>query len=185
LPGALSDRDSDLAATGFDRPGKMGHYYRSPEKRPDSSGFFTLPARRCPMWNQLSPPSALVVLLVILGGCSASEARPENSVGVTSGTVVIMVENQSWNNVRVFLVNGGSIARLGSVGAMRTQVFIVPASLASSSSAQLLARSTTATSMGGLLSAPIPLTDGQRIGWRLRSSPGRSEGPNWEGFFLY
>lgn len=132
------------------------------------------------MQRRLTSSAALLLILLALGACASTSAKGgvDQQLRVPENQIVLEVENHSWNNIKISVIRGGNDVRLGTVDALSTETFTIPESVAAGSDVRLQAVPTTATTRSdGLLSGPIMLAAGQKIGWRLDSSPGKSEGP--------
>jgi hypothetical protein len=75
---------------------------------------------------------AIAVLAVSLavGACGPAKDGSGRSTGPAEQRSTVVVNNQNWADVRVYLVAGQQRIRLGSVPSMRTELFRVPISYA-------------------------------------------------------
>ena len=67
-----------------------------------------------------------VAALVILGACAPAAEQTRRSDAVRSGTM-LMVQNDNWSDVTIYLMRGSARTRLGSVSAMGRAEFRLPA----------------------------------------------------------
>jgi hypothetical protein len=127
-------------------------------------------------------PMVVGGLLVVLTACSS--AAPGPRVGAEPRGLQVLVENETFNNLRVFAVISNSEVPLGRVDAMRNQTLRLPQGV--SGTMQLVARTGTLSATGsGHLSEPFSLSVGHRLTWKLRDSPGASQGPRISSVHIF
>lgn len=61
----------------------------------------------------------------LLGACAPATEQARNPM-LTGGKTTLVVENANWSEVTVYLLNGGSRIRMGSVPSMRQARFNIP-----------------------------------------------------------
>ena len=71
----------------------------------------------------------LIVLLLgtVLPACAhRSEAEGEASGPPPNAELAIEIENHNWSDVIIYLVRGTNVERLGMVGSVKTETFVIP-----------------------------------------------------------
>lgn len=69
----------------------------------------------------------LIVLLLLLSACASSRRTQDGPiVGDRSGPATLVVDNQSWADMRIYVVAGGQRIRLGNVTGSRTSTLPIP-----------------------------------------------------------
>jgi hypothetical protein len=122
------------------------------------------------------------VLLLLAAGCARSPApaagpSPEASAapegGETSRAIAVQVNNQNFNDMRVYLVHDGARWLVGQVGGLTKATLTVPASLAPADQRVRLR----AEAIGGAGATMTPLLivpPGQQVYWTIGADPAMS-----------
>jgi hypothetical protein len=71
-------------------------------------------------------PSGLAVAAALLLGCAHRGDVPPGEIGDRNAEVALEVESHNWSDVVIYLVRGGNTERLGTVGALNTETFVLP-----------------------------------------------------------
>jgi len=118
--------------------------------------------------------AASILAVSLLAGCSlvgagspsmADEMSPDRD---EDATTVARVSNQSWYNVRVYVVDSGRRQSLGSVPSYRTTTFEMPRDMVrSSGQIQMLADPVGSTEH--YRSSPVLVGPGQVVKWTVQN----------------
>jgi hypothetical protein len=66
----------------------------------------------------------LLALSVLLLGCAGR--KPVEQGSLQNAEVAVEVESHNWSDVVIYLVRGTAAERLGMVGSLKTQTFVLP-----------------------------------------------------------
>ena len=69
-------------------------------------------------------------LCAVMAGCGSSGQQSTDGMPAPYEAITVKVENNNWQDIDVYAVNGGQRVRLGSVSTARTGAFVLPSSIA-------------------------------------------------------
>lgn len=121
--------------------------------------------------TRLLPMLFLSTALLPLGACMSSRlgAHVPRSDVPTPGGILLTVENQHPQDIRVYLIRGETPIPLGSVRTLERRAFAVStAILGHGGTVRLMADPLGSTQR--YASVPIPAAPGDRVEWRLESN---------------
>ena len=121
--------------------------------------------------------AAVALLLLATGACAGNPEAGEPVVGGNGFDYTeIVVENDTPNTLRLFMLAGNAEAPIGRVDALSHEVVRIPGYIAPV--IRLVARpSVNLDPQRAHVSEPVSIFPGQRITWELRASPGISDVP--------
>jgi len=96
-----------------------------------------------------------------LGGCAPAAESVANNAPIKSQTKLV-VENNNWQDVAVYLLRGTSRARLGTVGSMTKEQFTIPDSYVLGV-AEITVQVDPVGSSASYVSPPIQVFPGARV----------------------
>ena len=111
-----------------------------------------------------------VTLPVLLSACASPRVARDPLSQPLDGTARLVVHNQNWEAMAVFVVRGGTPFRLGIVEGLSSRSFTVPASYLSTASAVELMAETRISRVMHRLPA-VPYTPGSNLECVLGSQP--------------
>jgi len=111
-----------------------------------------------------------MVSALSLSGCAGR--APGGGADPGGHALAVEIENRGWSDVVIYLVRGSSVARLGTVGSLRSETFVFPYRRLGAGEARLRARP-----VGGpapFTSEQLQVRPGQSVKWMLESDLSRS-----------
>ena len=111
---------------------------------------------------------AVAAAAFLATGCASAGERPASG-GFSDGSTTIRVTNNNWSDMTIYLVRQGTRQRLGTVTSQGIGIFRVPShAVESSSDVRLIADPIGSTR--AYSSAPILISPGQQMEWRLENA---------------
>jgi hypothetical protein len=120
-------------------------------------------------------------LLLLAAGCARSPAPPAGPAPVASAAdsagqsraIAVLVDNENFNQMSVYLVHDGARWLVGQVGGLTKTTLTVPASLAPPD--QRVRLRAEAIGGGGATTTPLLIVPpGQRVYWTIGAAPSLS-----------
>lgn len=116
------------------------------------------------------------LMLAATTACASASGPLAGAPIVTDAGVPIEVENATPVNLRLYAIHGGIEVPLGRVDAMGHRITRLPGTAAGM--IRLVAKPAVDLGMGrSYRTEPVSVLRGQRVTWRLQSSPGVSDLP--------
>ena len=128
-----------------------------------------------PKVRSVDPRVFVLAALIPLVGCSPIQLRPGNGAlgGQSPGGVLVTVENHHAQDVRVYLIRGTTLIRLGTLGTLERRTFAVPTSMTGGFGTLRLAADPLGS--GAIHGSPeIAAAAGDHVEWRLEANLGMS-----------
>ena len=130
------------------------------------------------MWQLRAGLMSLLVLSAACGASRSTVARPAPKTGATpaepaSNSIAVQVDNQNFNDMNIYLVNGGQRWLVGQAGGLSKTTLRISSGLATSGGRVRLIADGMAGA--GRISTPTLLVaPGQSIFWTIGSDPSTS-----------
>lgn len=138
------------------------------------------PERELPMKNVRTSAAILSVsALALLAGCSIvgagapSMAESESAREEQDRTTVAQVTNDSWYNIRVYVVDQGRRQQLGSVASYESTTFDLPQDMVDASG-QIQMLADPVGSRTSYRSSPVLIGPGQVVRWTVQNDPSQT-----------
>lgn len=110
---------------------------------------------------------SLAAIAVLLGGCGHRNGVADGA-GMSGDETMIRVSNQNWSDMNVYVVQGSTRTRLGTVGSFTSRDFRLPSYvLVRGDDARLLADPIGSTRAH--VSEPLSFVPGQQLEWQIEN----------------
>ncbi len=116
--------------------------------------------------------AGLLLSLPLMIGC-ANRGQSDDAAAPQDAEIALEVESHNWSDIVIYLVRGSSTERLGMVGALNTQTFVLPFRRFGGGS-DIRLRAYPIGGPGAFTSENLYVQPGQWIKWTLENDLTRS-----------